>query len=362
MFALRCRTKMVQVLCGALGLCLAGAEPLHGASFNCAKAQRPVEKVICGDAKLNAADESLGVLYRAALAKLPPAGVAELRGDQVQWLAWVQEICHADDASRPAPATAQCMRPVYADRAKVLRTAVSRRDGITFVTRTRYLAAPEAKAEAVGVPEFPGFGTLQASWPEAIDPAPVWQAWNRAVETQAYPVEDRKAADAQKSPSQARLRWTPDLAEGQDTELVLQMKAIEHGRVTTTVSWNTMGHGAAHPNEAFSTMTWLLDAERPLRAGDVFAGDAWKGRVAAMCWAQIVKGHAQDALYPEVTGPRAKPLHDDIADISNWTLEPDGLHISYPEYSISPRASPVDDAVLPWAQLRPLLSPQFVVP
>ncbi len=361
MFALGCREIQAGIAHGALAFAfVSGVANLQAASFDCAKAQRPVEKVICGDAKLNAADESLGRMYRASLAKLPTAAVGELRVDQVQWLAWVQEVCQADVPGRAPAATAVCMEPVYTERLKLLRGAVARRNGITFLTRTQYIAAPEPKSEVVGMPDFPGFGTLQVSWPEATEAAPAWKAWNRAVETQAYPVEEGRAASKVSPPKE--LRWTADLAEGQDTELVLQLRSIEHGWVTTTISWNSMGHGAAHPNESFSTMTWLLDSGRELRVDDVFApGSAWKTKVAAICWAQIQK-QGQDAVYPEVKGPNAKPLLDDITDILNWTLETDGLHISYPEYSISPRASPIDDAVIPWAQLKPVLAQGFVTP
>ncbi len=338
-----------------------GTVLLRAASFDCAKAQRPVEKVICGDAKLNAADEALGRQYRTALAGLPANAVGEMRADQVQWLAWLQQVCHANDTSKPQAATAKCMEPVYDDRVKLLRSAVTRREGVTFLTRTQYIAAPEAKADAMGSPEFPGFGTLQASWPEAITAEAAWTAWNREVGMKAFLLSGGGEASKGAAPPK-EAHWTPDLAAGQDAETVLQVKSIEHGRVTATFSWNTMGHGAAHPNEAFATLTWLLGPARALRAEDVFAsGSGWQTKVAAICWTQILK-QGLDAVYPEIKGPGAKPLLDDIADVSNWTLEPDGLHISYPEYSISPRASPIDDGVIAWAKVKTVLSPGFVTP
>src|ERR1700712_2039686 len=120
-------------------LCLAGASltlvsMAHAASFDCAKAVRPVEKLICGDAKLNAADERLGQAYRTGLGKRPPAGVGPLRADQVQWLAWMQEICHAPQpgatASTPAPTVAACMLGLYDERTKLLRGVATERDGV----------------------------------------------------------------------------------------------------------------------------------------------------------------------------------------------------------------------------------------
>ena len=358
MSAFRCNGIGFSLLSLVLGLCTA---TVRAASFDCAKAQRPVEKVICGNAKLNAADEILGRQYRAVLVKLPPDVVSEMRGDQVQWLAWVQQVCKADDPGQPAVATAKCMVPVYDERIKLLRDAVVSRGSIQFVTRTQYVAAPESKADAAGAPEFPGFGTLQVSWPEAVSAGKDWAAWNRAIVVQAFLASGGSDLSKKTGP-QTEPQWLPELAADQDTETTLQLKSVEHGRVTTAVNSDSMGHGAAHPNEAYSTYTWLLEPGRTLRADDVFAPNSgWQAKLSALCWAQIVKQGA-DTVYPEVKGPDAKPLRDVITDATNWTLMPDGLHISYPEYSISPRSMPMDDAVIPWAQLKPVLLTGFAIP
>lgn len=297
----------------------------------------------------------MGRIYRDALGKLSSASVGVMRADQVQWLAWVQQVCHADDPAAAAPALVSCLQPLYNDRIKLLRIAVVRRDGISFLTRTQYLAMPKAKPEAMGSPEFPGFGTLQASWPVADTSNPQWAAWNRAMESNANLFANGKAG--------AVPNWTADLAEGADTAVTLQLKRTEHDRITVSMNMDSMGHGAAHPNEAFGTLTWLLQAERPLRADDVFApGEAWRQVLAKACWKAISTGKQAGSAYPEVKGPDAKPLLGVVENVQNWTLEADGLHISYPEYSVSPRAAPLDDTVIPWAVLRPVLASGFVAP
>ncbi len=344
------------VLTGLLLMCLT---PAHAASFDCAKAQRPVEKAICGNKKLSLADETLGHLYRDALAKLSSGSVRLLRVDQVQWLAWVQQICRANEPSTTAASAATCLLPLYTERNKLLHTAVVRRDGVTFLTRTQYLAAPNEKGSEAG--EHPGFGTLEASWPVADSVDPLWLAWSESVERSAYLMVadgDAKCKTAPNTPA-----WNNSLAEEQDTQITVQVKSLEHGRATTAVNLESMGHGAAHPNEAFETHTWLLEAKRALQADDVFqAGSQWRAPVAAACWKALSTGAQKDSLYDEVKGPDAKPLQDAIGDIHNWTLEPDGLHISYPEYGVAPRASPVDDTVIPWQQIKPVLAPGFLPP
>jgi uncharacterized protein len=75
---------MRQIALLALSLLLPGAAPL-AASFDCAKAATPVEKMICADAELSSADERLADAYKTALqASLYPAA---LRQAQQQWLA-----------------------------------------------------------------------------------------------------------------------------------------------------------------------------------------------------------------------------------------------------------------------------------
>lgn len=64
------------------GLVLHGAA--QAASFDCAKAQSKVEKLICADAELSKLDEDLAVAYVAAI---KDAGNAGVRQTQKQWVA-----------------------------------------------------------------------------------------------------------------------------------------------------------------------------------------------------------------------------------------------------------------------------------
>jgi uncharacterized protein len=320
-----------------------------------------VEKAICGDARLSAADSSLGVAYRTDLAQLSSISIGALRADQVQWLSWVQQLCHADDHAMQAPAMAACLMPLYGERIKLLRGAVVRRGGLSFLTRTQYLAAPDAGSPS-GLEDHPGFGTLQASWPIADTDDDPWAAWNAAVEKRVLRMSTPTTPPPAGQPAKP-LAWSDDLAAEQDTNVRALIKNIEKNRVTTGVSMDGMGHGAAHPFEMWETMTWVLDAKHILRAEDVFgATTPWKDMLADACWKQIVSGKQRANLYEQVNGPNAKQLREVIVNVGNWTLEHDGLHISYPEYSVSPRVAPMDDAVIPWNTLQNVLAPGFVEP
>lgn len=89
--------------------CLAGAA--RAASFDCAGATKPVEKMICADAGLSQDDEDLASVYAQALAQAKQAGV--VRAQQRRWVAQVRSRC-VDLA---------CLRESCAHRIEVLHAA-----------------------------------------------------------------------------------------------------------------------------------------------------------------------------------------------------------------------------------------------
>ena len=74
-------------------------------SFDCAKAQTRVEKMVCADRAVAELDEYLGHYYAASRAEIPGAGVC-LQSDQAQWLKATRDAC-ADGA---------CLKSAYLNR------------------------------------------------------------------------------------------------------------------------------------------------------------------------------------------------------------------------------------------------------
>lgn len=60
----------------------------RAASFDCAKATRPQEKLVCADARLSALDEAISAAYRDARTKLSPAAWEAVQSGQKAWNAW----------------------------------------------------------------------------------------------------------------------------------------------------------------------------------------------------------------------------------------------------------------------------------
>jgi len=339
----------------------------HAASFDCAKAKRPVERVICSDPKLSAADSAMSAAYRGDLSRLSSNSVGLLRVDQVQWLAYVQQVCTVNMPATTRANAAACLKPLYDDRIKQLRGAVAVRDGLAFLTRTQFLAAANTPNKNPDMPqgEHAGFGTMQATWPMADTDEEEWIAWSAAVE--AHMLKTAGAGQVQELIDGTKRTlpktWDDMMAAGADTQITGVFRNVEHGRVTTVIAAEGMGQGAAHPYETSETLTWLLKEKRALRAENVFASVGWEHRLGEMAWADLSTPNQKEKfLYDEVNGPDAKPLRQVLVDVTNWTLEKDGLHISYPDYAIAPRLYHPDDTVLSWVTLKPLLAKGFVTP
>lgn len=325
-----------------------------------------MERAICSDAKLSAADSAMGVSYRSDLSRLSSNSVGLLRVDQVQWLAYVQQVCRVNEPATTRANAAKCLKPLYDARIKQLRGAIGVRDGVAFLTRSQFLAEADVPNNSDMPPgEHPGYGTLQATWPAADTDAEEWIAWSAGVE--AHMLKTAGAGQVQELIDGTKRTlpktWDDTMAAGADSQIKGVLRNVEHGRVTTVITAFGMGHGAAHPYETSETLTWLLKEKRALRAEDVFGNAAWKRQLGELVWADLsARNKKEKFLYENVDGPQVKTLQDVLSDVTNWTLETDGLHVSYPDYTIAPRLFHPEDTVLSWTQLKPLLAKGFVTP
>jgi len=146
-----------------------------------------------------------------------------------------------------------------------------------------------------------------------------------------------------------------------ESQLTATVLSVGQGRVSVHVEEDIMGHGAAHPSEAGENFHWLLKEQREMKVEDVFvSGPGWSTVVNARCLAALKKQFGADGL-AYVEEP-AKAIAEVTASTKNWTLTAKGLEISFPEYTVSSRAAPADDVVVPWSDLAMFLQAGFVLP
>jgi uncharacterized protein len=320
----------------------------HAASFNCSKAITPQEKAICNNPELSHADEQLAAAYKASLQEVSLPAQIDLRTDQAAWLKWLSTVCRAQNL-RPSADLSNCMIGPYRERTEILEKAVIREGSILFYTRSLDLSSPDdLNQEDIPGGEFKGIGTLHVEWPQASTSDPAWKAWNTAVQTAVY----QFAGDGKNK------TLTADMAKDADTNVVATVQNLTASRIATSISFDTMGHGAAHPSEVSKTFYWLLKQNRAMLASDVFrTGTSWKQALARRCWDSLTTQFPDGEML--IKSPRDKSLIDVVDDIGNWTITKTGLQIDFPEYSVTPRVAPAEPVTIPWSTLKPYLVSTF---
>ena len=336
----------------------------HAASFDCARARTPQEKAICASPRLSAADETLAAAYKAVLAVAPPDAAAEIRAGQRNWLRRMAAKCAPWSArdvvlsEAPADSLTDCLLGDYAYRTAELNHMVLREGGVTFVWRTITLTAKDSPDSPGGSGTIakPGYGTVTATWPETNDGTPQWKAWNKAIET----ITQTMAARADVPPG---AKWDPAWAEDMDEQVTTSIDLVTATLVSATVFNNWYGHGAAHGNTSFIQLNWQPKEGRELRADDVFRADSgWDKVLAARCLESLNRQTGEDLRAQWQPGYLDKALHDAVVEPSSWTVDADGLTITFEQGSIACHACDAGPVTIPWATIKPLLNPAFVPP
>ena len=112
--------EWVGPLAGASGPMVQGA---MAASFDCSKAAKPVEKIICTNAPLSQADEALAREYKRLMDALPAALKPVLQKGQRSWIVYAPLNCSSDGRGaigKPAE-FAQCLTQEYQQRIRTLQ-------------------------------------------------------------------------------------------------------------------------------------------------------------------------------------------------------------------------------------------------
>jgi len=122
------RGLAVSALLGMIAsLALVNADEAATASFDCAIASAPIEKIICSDDNLAALDAELGRAYAAHRQGLRRDELAALRREQLQWLRSRLDTCDvptAADATAPDDAVA-CLSDLYRQRIDDLKAGTA---------------------------------------------------------------------------------------------------------------------------------------------------------------------------------------------------------------------------------------------
>lgn len=323
-----------------LVLLLIPIAPSQAAGFDCGKAARPPEKLICADAALDRLDGELAAAYAARLRPLSEPAKTELRRGQREWLAFWPVRC-GDAKGRLPAADAEvvaCAREQYGQRLAVLKSRDRILGDIPLYPASRY----------------------------AIQPSQGGVDWIRhATDVRQRPAVDVAAAPAQKR-NLARLleRWLADgMPAGPGAEEGQDSSDTESGRAfidslpfllsTGTTSY-FYGHGAAHPVSGFASAHFFLPEARPMRAADIFRdGSPWQDGLTRLVEKELRRELA-DSYYLE-SPAELKAL---VVDPARWSFGKAGLSLQFNPYEVAPYAAGAPEVTIAWRSLEAWLTPK----
>jgi len=335
-------TKSLQLWVAAVAVS-AVCGSAYAASFDCKLAKTSVEKAVCADKDLSAADDKLAAAYKAALAAAPADVQVDIRANQRDWTRLERNQCAVGTPQPSQEILVSCLTNAYKAQISALTKWVTQVGGTTFVQRWKSERAKSSDASSATMAEDPGYGTLTDTWPEALNSAPDWKTWNAEVKSKTL--------------------GTAKLDADSDSDVTATIDAVTPQIVAASIENDFNGHGAAHPGESSVQLNWMLKEHRALRVADVFkAGTNWAATIEARCMASIKTDVGAD--YEDYLGKAkfAGALYGIVQKPTNWQLTPQGLTIVFQDYEVEPHAARPGNVTVPWSALQAYLNPGFVVP
>lgn len=344
---------------------LSGENPAQAASFDCAKAQSPIEVAICKNPYLDRIDEEMGQVYRKAKGMLSGDGRKLLLQNQMIFLHDLENICFSTDplivthpigsAMREPPAVAsfsptdRCLASHLQRRTQHdLAHAVQISGGRTFLR----LATFRLARAVIDVPEGYEDNVMEQSlaWIQIDQPhGPAETAFNdwarKLFETKVCDLlegfDDECALDRAHDPF-------PKSTIDFEAELGAKMLTDDLISVETAIAY--YGLSAAHSDSKQSRTIWSLSLGRELMASDIF--DPQKD------WDRALSAWAQRRVRPTIYGGTKDDLRpiETIADTELWSFERGGLRLIWGQYMLGGYLDAAE-AFLPWSILTPWLKP-----
>jgi len=293
-----------------------GAAP--AVAFDCGKAATAIEKAICADPALKAADSAMADAYAALRASMGDDQRRALKGDQLDWLRRREDLCTAP--------------PV--DGACLLRETQR---------RTRLLTGTPDYAER-GAPKFTPFFHRKVDEARQIEISMVWP----------------EAAGPGMNPLNGLIGQATsggevdrDLVEGPYGNTMGYRIGYASGRLISIVFDGYEYTGGAHGMGYAVAVNYLPQAGRALTIDD-FLDDRGKAALIPLCRAAIAAEkrtrEVPEELIDSSLGDEA--LADSIGTIAAWSFGHDGALIHYDAYALGSYAEGAYDCRVSWADLK----------
>lgn len=315
-----------------VAFCLSSIPAFAAAGFDCGKATTPVEKAICANPPLAAADAAMAQAYDALAKTVPGDRKAALLADQRKWVAGRGAGCedHRSDAY------AACLLAATEERRRFL--------------------AGEGPNGASGAPPLPptffaedkkGVHDISVAYPQF--PAPHDPGFNRAVRdlTVGKPLAEFRENDSNRFSGSSNYYDV-----GYTIDYLAPRLAV------VTFGFDTFG-GGAHPNSWRTALWWNPEADQPVTLGNLLADpDKAVPAIAGVCRDKLGAEAKEEGwdFFDDADFARV------VKDTKNWSLDKDGVTIIFNPYSVAAYVVGPRDCKLPFGALSEWLKPGGPLP
>jgi uncharacterized protein YecT (DUF1311 family) len=315
----------------------------NGPSFDCAKAKKAGEQMICNDAALSKADRRLDAAYKRLKTSESADSFATVQRAQHDWLAYVTKSCGAGGAMPndigARNALNECLTDNYGDRAERLENAQIQKAGaLVLEPRMRLLTRAKPSTEEsdiypwmMGGPEAGAFNAyiakVLALGKRRMDDKDLFPFGDTVADMKLY---------ARRTYSVAR--FDPHLAS-------LQIATFDYT-------------GGAHEAIAEASVNWDVARAKLFSLDDVFAKDKpWRKFVVDFC----VDALHEDFAAQQAPDPDRSAIESVVGDGDNWLWGADAATVHFSVYTIASFSGGESDVQVPYDDLKPYLRPDAVV-
>lgn len=314
----------------------------HAASFDCSKAKKPAEVLICGVPALSKVDSQMGELYRKNLAELSPSAAQQVKDGQRDWLIYWPGLC-ANDASKIDPKseeTLQCAKGEYTARMATLKTQRRTVENLLAYPVTHY----RVLKSTAGLDFVKNAHHTESRMAIDVDAAPTEQkelahAINHWLGASPIETSNTNGEDETTSDTEIQLSF-------RDASSPLILSAQQTGFL--------MGHGAAHPLSTASQRHFNLLSRRPLRTDDIFQGKEWEDGLTRLAEKALKKQLGDNYSVDKFETLKALTIAPE-----HWAFDKKGLTLTFNPYEVAPYVAGAPEVTLPWGSLSGWLNPVF---
>ncbi len=324
----------LRLLAAIAGLVAAPAFAQTGPSFDCGKASTSVERAICRDPGISAADGQMAAAYRKLVDGLNGAAREELQKDQARWLAGRDQAC-ADGARE----IAICLKNRIENRLVNLRVMA---DGaFPFVSEQTII-----KNGKVRNADF----AIDASYPRFDGKSADFSAPN------TFFADRTKIAVADHVPDTDEFAGRPQ-TWSYDQSFLLHRPGPNAIAVATTYYGFT---GGAHGYGAVTGGLVDLRTGKMLDPSGIFAaGDRWLAALRTWVTADLKKQFVERPGFEDALAP--EKVDKLLREPERYIWRADGLAIVFNQYEVAAYVMGRYVVHLPYARLEPLMRPDAPV-